>query len=89
MVENHDGSSSQTIAGERVEHERSENEAADRKIALELDDRARNWLAEAGFDAVYGARPLKRVIQRTLQNPLASKTAPTPRAKRSGRSMKV
>jgi ATP-dependent Clp protease ATP-binding subunit ClpB len=45
---------------------------ADRKIALELDEAAARWLAEAGYDPVYGARPLKRVIQRALQNPLAS-----------------
>ena len=45
---------------------------ADRKIALELDDAARAWLADAGYDPVYGARPLKRVIQRQLQNPLAT-----------------
>ena len=45
---------------------------ADRQIRLELDDAARNWLADAGFDPAYGARPLKRVIQRSLQNPLAS-----------------
>ena len=44
---------------------------ADRKITLELDAAAQGWLAEAGFDPVYGARPLKRVIQRSLQNPLA------------------
>ena len=44
---------------------------ADRKITLELDDKAKGWLAEAGYDPVYGARPLKRVIQRSLQNPLA------------------
>jgi ATP-dependent Clp protease ATP-binding subunit ClpB len=44
---------------------------ADRKIELEMDDAARAWLAEAGYDPVYGARPLKRVIQRSLQNPLA------------------
>jgi ATP-dependent Clp protease ATP-binding subunit ClpB len=43
----------------------------DRKITLAVDERARNWLAEAGYDPVYGARPLKRVIQRSLQNPLA------------------
>ncbi|GAC1483160.1 MAG: ATP-dependent chaperone ClpB [Acetobacteraceae bacterium] len=43
----------------------------DRKITLELDDPAIEWLAEQGYDPVYGARPLKRVIQRTLQNPLA------------------
>ncbi len=43
-----------------------------RKIALGLDDAAKAWLAETGYDPVYGARPLKRVIQRALQNPLAS-----------------
>jgi ATP-dependent Clp protease ATP-binding subunit ClpB len=45
---------------------------ADRKLELPLDERAKEWLAEAGYDPVYGARPLKRVIQRELQNPLAS-----------------
>jgi len=45
---------------------------ADRKIALELDDAALAWLAEAGYDPVYGARPLKRVIQRELQNQMAT-----------------
>jgi ATP-dependent Clp protease ATP-binding subunit ClpB len=45
---------------------------ADRKITLELDSSAREWLAEAGYDPAYGARPLKRVIQRSLQNPLAT-----------------
>jgi ATP-dependent Clp protease ATP-binding subunit ClpB len=45
---------------------------ADRKIELKLDDAAKKWLADAGYDPVYGARPLKRVIQRALQNPLAS-----------------
>ncbi len=44
---------------------------ADRKITLDLDGEARNWLAEKGYDPVYGARPLKRVIQRELQNHLA------------------
>jgi ATP-dependent Clp protease ATP-binding subunit ClpB len=43
----------------------------DRKIGLELDASAREWLAEAGYDPVYGARPLKRVIQRNLQDRLA------------------
>ena len=42
-----------------------------RKITLELDDSARKWLADEGYDPVFGARPLKRVIQNTLQNPLA------------------
>ncbi len=44
---------------------------ADRKIALELDRNAMEWLAREGYDQVYGARPLKRVIQRSLQNALA------------------
>jgi ATP-dependent Clp protease ATP-binding subunit ClpB len=44
---------------------------ADRHVTLDLDDAARNWLGETGYDPVYGARPLKRVIQRSLQNPLA------------------
>ena len=43
----------------------------DRDITLELDEAALQWLAEKGYDPVYGARPLKRVIQRELQNPLA------------------
>ncbi len=43
----------------------------DRKIDLALDDAAMGWLAEQGYDPVYGARPLKRVLQRSLQNPLA------------------
>jgi ATP-dependent Clp protease ATP-binding subunit ClpB len=44
---------------------------ADRHITLELDSDARHWLAEKGYDPVYGARPLKRVIQRNVQDPLA------------------
>ncbi len=44
----------------------------ERKITLELDDKARAWLANAGYDPVYGARPLKRVIQQHLQNTLAT-----------------
>lgn len=44
---------------------------AERKITLDLSPEAREWLADAGYDPVYGARPLKRVIQRQLQNRLA------------------
>lgn len=44
---------------------------AARKIDLVLDDAAKEWLANEGYDPVFGARPLKRVIQRALQNPLA------------------
>jgi len=45
----------------------------DRKITLDLDGEARSWLAEKGYDPTYGARPLKRVIQREVQDPLADK----------------
>ena len=44
---------------------------ADRHIVLEMDPAATDWLAAEGYDPVYGARPLKRVIQRSLQNSLA------------------
>ncbi len=43
----------------------------DRKIVLALDPAARNWLADKGYDPVYGARPLKRAIQKAVQDPLA------------------
>jgi ATP-dependent Clp protease ATP-binding subunit ClpB len=43
----------------------------DRKITLSLDARGRQWLAERGYDPTYGARPLKRVIQKWVQDPLA------------------
>ena len=45
---------------------------ADRKISIDLDSQALQWLANRGYDPVYGARPLKRVIQRSLQNPMAT-----------------
>nr|WP_197974987.1 ATP-dependent chaperone ClpB [Phaeovibrio sulfidiphilus] len=45
----------------------------ERKMTLELDDSAREWLAERGYDPAYGARPLKRVIQRSLENVLADR----------------
>jgi ATP-dependent Clp protease ATP-binding subunit ClpB len=44
---------------------------ADRKLTLELDEAARTWLANKGYDPTYGARPLKRVIQKSVQDPLA------------------
>ncbi|GAA0657787.1 ATP-dependent Clp protease ATP-binding subunit ClpB [Sphingomonas insulae] len=44
---------------------------ADRKVTLELTDAARAWLGRVGYDPVYGARPLKRAVQRYLQDPLA------------------
>ncbi|GGO08816.1 chaperone protein ClpB [Iodidimonas muriae] len=54
-----------------IQLERLQDLLVDRKITLELDDAARAWLAQAGYDPVYGARPLKRTIQRQVQNPLA------------------
>ena len=50
---------------------RLQKRLAARKIRLELDEAAKEWLANEGYDPVFGARPLKRVIQRALQNPLA------------------
>ncbi|MCC7259406.1 MAG: ATP-dependent chaperone ClpB [Alphaproteobacteria bacterium] len=46
---------------------------AEKCITLQLDSKAHKWLAEEGYDPAYGARPLKRVIQRELQNPLATR----------------
>jgi len=54
-----------------IQLRRLEKRLADRKIALDLDEGAKKWLADEGYDPVFGARPLKRVIQRALQNPLA------------------
>jgi ATP-dependent Clp protease ATP-binding subunit ClpB len=54
-----------------IQAERLKKLLADRKVTLEVDAAAMAWLGNAGYDPVYGARPLKRVIQRELQNPLA------------------
>jgi len=43
----------------------------ERKITIKLEPSARDWLAEKGWDPAYGARPLKRVIQKAVQDPLA------------------
>ena len=45
----------------------------DRKIVLELSDAAKRWLGRVGYDPVYGARPLKRAVQRYLQDPMAER----------------
>jgi ATP-dependent Clp protease ATP-binding subunit ClpB len=55
-----------------IQLKRLQHLLSDRKIVLDLDIGAKTWLANTGYDPVYGARPLKRVIQRQLQNPLAS-----------------
>ena len=44
---------------------------AEKNISLEIDDEAKDWLAKIGYDATYGARPLKRTIQKYLVNPLS------------------
>jgi ATP-dependent Clp protease ATP-binding subunit ClpB len=56
-----------------IQLERLRRLLSERHITLELDENAKTWLANQGYDPVYGARPLKRVIQRELQNPLAQK----------------
>ncbi|SEM58463.1 ATP-dependent Clp protease ATP-binding subunit ClpB [Gemmobacter aquatilis] len=54
-----------------IQLKRLEKRLVSRKITLELDAEAKAWLADEGYDPVFGARPLKRVIQRHLQDPLA------------------
>ncbi|WP_173933333.1 ATP-dependent chaperone ClpB [Chelativorans sp. Marseille-P2723] len=56
-----------------IQLKRLEQLLEDRKIVLDLDEEAINWLAEKGYDPAYGARPLKRVMQKELQDPLAEK----------------
>jgi ATP-dependent Clp protease ATP-binding subunit ClpB len=56
-----------------IQLKRLEKLLADRKIALDLDETAIKWLADKGYDPAYGARPLKRVMQKELQDPLAEK----------------
>ncbi len=55
----------------RIQLDRLRAMLAERKLSLNLDAAAEAWLADRGYDPVYGARPLKRAIQRELQNPLA------------------
>jgi ATP-dependent Clp protease ATP-binding subunit ClpB len=57
----------------RIQLARVEKLLADRRMAIALDDGAMHWLAEKGYDPVYGARPLKRVIQKDLVDPIARK----------------
>ena len=56
-----------------IQLKRIERLLADRKITLQLDQDAVEWLATRGYDPAYGARPLKRVIQKELQDPLAER----------------
>ena len=54
-----------------IQLRRLDKRLAARGVSLELDEGARRWLADEGYDPVFGARPLKRVIQRSLQDRLA------------------
>jgi ATP-dependent Clp protease ATP-binding subunit ClpB len=54
-----------------IQMQRLQKLLEDRKIALTLEPKGREWLAEKGYDPAYGARPLKRVIQKSVQDPLA------------------
>ncbi len=54
-----------------IQMQRLKKLLVDRKIEIELDDAARTWIANRGYDPAYGARPLKRVIQKHVQDPLA------------------
>ena len=56
-----------------IQLQRLQKLLADRKIALVLDEKAKTWLAEIGYDPVYGARPLRRMIQRELETALGRK----------------
>jgi ATP-dependent Clp protease ATP-binding subunit ClpB len=57
----------------RIQLQRVEKLLADRRMSIALDASATHWLAERGYDPVYGARPLKRVIQKDLVDPIARK----------------
>lgn len=57
----------------KIQLERLRSLLSDRKITLNLDDSALGWLAQKGYDPAYGARPLKRIIQKDVQDPLAER----------------
>ena len=57
----------------RIQLGRVDRLLADRRMAIALDGSAQAWLADRGYDPVYGARPLKRVIQKELIDPIARK----------------
>ncbi len=50
-----------------------QNRLAERKLAIELTEKAKSWLVKEGYDPIFGARPLRRVIERYIENPLSSK----------------
>ena len=56
-----------------IQIQRLQDRLKERHITLKLDDKAKDWLAENGYDSEFGARPLKRLIQQEIENPLAIK----------------
>jgi ATP-dependent Clp protease ATP-binding subunit ClpB len=60
-----------------IQIHRIERMLADREIKIQLSSAAQDYLADVGYDPIYGARPLKRAIQRELQNPIATKILET------------
>ncbi|MFC2039149.1 AAA family ATPase, partial [Chloroflexota bacterium] len=50
-----------------------EERLADRKLKMEITDAAKSWIAKVGFDPIYGARPLRRAVERYIENPLSTK----------------
>lgn len=56
-----------------IQLSRLQSRLSDRHITLDLDEKAKDWLAENGYDEEFGARPLKRLIQQEVENPLAIK----------------
>lgn len=54
-----------------IQLERVQKQLSEREITIVVSDEAKDWLAQTGYDVTYGARPLKRVIQKYLVNPLA------------------
>jgi len=57
----------------KLQIKRIENRLSDRKISLKLSEEAKDYIAAVGYDPSYGARPLKRAIQREIENPIANK----------------
>ena len=73
MVVFHGLSRSQLVAIVEIQLEKLARRLEGRQLKLDVTDEAKQWLADAGYDPVYGARPIKRVLQREVESPLARK----------------
>ena len=62
-----------SAVGPAIHREDLEKRLAEHKLVLELTDKAKSWLVKTGYDPVYGARPLRRAIERYVENPLSTK----------------